>query len=218
VAGRLLPTAPGTQPPTTSATTTPVSTASPATFQAVRVPDAVGQPLAQATAAMREAGLQGAPSPGDPQGPTAVVVAQGPAAGELVDPGSMIGFRTSADIVPNGTARRVRLGPGLGPDQGAAVYLVRAPDPARHELTVVVAMPGPADVEVRLEPGPGQRPLVVLSGVWDAAACPLTGGQIRCVVRFGTLEVAAPGVWIASVAKRSPVPAEVTVTVTFRPR
>jgi hypothetical protein len=104
VVGRLLPTTPSTRHPTTTgATATSGSATAPPTSPAIRVLDAVGQTLAKATTVMRAAGLQGGATDRDPQGPTAVVVAQEPPGGVLVPPGSVIGFGTRTDVQANDT-------------------------------------------------------------------------------------------------------------------
>jgi PASTA domain len=216
VVGRLLPATPTTRHPTTAATTgatsAPAIRTAPGNTRGYAVPDVLGRTLAQAERVMLAAGLQGTASDRDPQGPTAVVVAQEPPAGVLVPPGSVIGFRTRTDVQPNDTPRRLRL-PG-GPT--TAAYRVVAPDPARHELTVVVAVPRAAEVAVWLETGPSQR-LPVLDSTRDATTCLPTRGQLRCVVQFGALEAEAPGVWTVSIAKQSALPAAITVTVRFAP-
>lgn len=213
VVGRLLPTAPSTpRPTTTSAATTSASITAPPTSAGIPVPDAIGQTLAKATTAMRVAGLRGEATDRDPQRPTAVVVAQEPPAGVLVPPGSVIGFRTSTDVQPNGTPRRLRLGGG----PTTATSRVVAPDPAQHQLTVVVAVARGVEVAAWLETGPGQR-LPVLDSTRDTTTCQPSSGQVRCVVQFGALGAAEPGVWTTSVAKQSALPAAITVTVRFTP-
>lgn len=214
VAGRLLPTAPGTRHPTTTSTTATLATVTaPPTAPAIRVPDAFGQTLAQATAAMRAAGLQGAATDRDTQDPTAVVVAQEPPAGELVPPDSVVGFRTRTDVQPNATPRRLRLGQG----RTTAAFLVVAPDPPHHQLTVRVAMPRATDAEVWLETEFGRR-VPVLASAHPSAACKASGGQARCVVRLGAINAGGElGIWTARVAKHSSLPAAFEVSVTFSP-
>ena len=56
------------------------------------MPDVLGRTLAQAEGVLRTAGLHGGAYERDPQGRTAVVVAQEPPAGVVVPPGSMVGF------------------------------------------------------------------------------------------------------------------------------
>jgi hypothetical protein len=211
VAGRLLSTAPSTQRPATTATPTSAGATAPTT-RGVVVPDAIGRTLAQATTVMVVAGLQGAATDRDPQASNAVVVAQEPPAGQLIPPNSVVGFRTRTDVQPNGTRHRLRL--RRGPT--TATYQVVAPDPARHQLTVAVTVPRATDVQVWLETGPSKR-LPVLGTTRDATSCHPTGGQARCVVRFGALEAEQPGVWTVSVAKGSSPPAGIEVTVTFTP-
>jgi hypothetical protein len=93
---------------------------------------------------------------------------------------------------------------------------VVAPDPAQHQLTVVVAVPRGVEVAVWLETGPSQR-LPVLDSTRDATTCQPSSGLVRCVVQFGALEAQEPGVWTVSVAKQSALPAAITVTVRFTP-
>jgi hypothetical protein len=211
VAGRLLSTAPSTQRPATTATPTSAGATAPTT-RGVVVPDAIGRTLAQATTVMVVAGLQGAATDRDPQAPNAVVVAQEPAAGELVPPNSVVGFRTRTGVQPNGTPRRLRL--RRGPT--TAKYQVVAPDPARHQLTMVATAPRASDIQVWLETGPSKR-LPVLATTRDATTCHPTGAQTRCVVRFPALEAEQPGVWTVSVAKDSSLPAAIRITLTFTP-
>jgi hypothetical protein len=198
LAGRLLPGMTGTRPTTTAAGTT-VRIVAPTIAQArqTRVPNAVGQALAEAAAVLRDAGLRGVPAEGDPRQPDAVVIAQEPPAGELIDAGRVVGLRTTVDLVPNGTAHRML----LRPDPTVAVYLVEAPDPARHRLTVAATMPRTADLAVHIEPGAGQPPLIVLSVEEDADGCRPSGDQVRCVVRFDALEALPAGRWIVALAK-----------------
>jgi hypothetical protein len=157
--------------------------------------------------------LQGAAFQRDPQIGTAVVVAQEPPAGVLVPPGSVVGFRTRTDVEANGSPRRLRL--GRGPTIWG--YQVVAPDPARQRLIVVVTVPRASDVQVWLETGVGKR-LPVLGVTRDATSCHPTGGRSRCVVRFGALDGEDPGIWTATIVKRSSPPAAIQVRVTFAPR
>jgi hypothetical protein len=116
LAGRLLP-APGPQPVSPSAGTTtwtermiPLRDVPTSTVRGeVRVPNVVGHTLARATSVMRAASLQGVAMEHDPQGPTAVVVAQEPPAGVLVPRRSVVGFRTSTDVRADHAPRRLRL-------------------------------------------------------------------------------------------------------------
>jgi hypothetical protein len=147
VAGRLVRTAPSAEHPATSAAVTIPPAATATTLASVEVPDAVGQTLAQAKMVMRAAGLRGVAEERDPQVPGAAVVVQEPAAGTLVPADSVVGFRTRTDVQANGVVRRLRLGVG----QITATYLVVAPDPPTHPLTVVVTMPRAAEVRVWLE-------------------------------------------------------------------
>jgi hypothetical protein len=225
VVGRLLPTTPNVGRPATSATPTvagaaartvltiPLRDVPTSTVRGVRVPNAIGQTLAKATSVMRAADLQGGAFQRDPQIGTAVVVAQEPPAGVLVPPGSVVGFRTRTDVEANGSPRRLRL--GRGPTIWG--YQVVAPDPARQRLIVVVTVPRASDVQVWLETGVGKR-LPVLGVTRDTTSCHPTGGQSRCVVRFGALDGEDPGIWTATIVKQSSPPAAIQVTVTFTPR
>ena len=107
--------------------------------------------------------------------------------------------------------RRLRLGAG----QTTATYLVVAPDPPTHSLTVVVTMPRTAEVRVWLETEFKSRVLVPVS-THDPTSCKPTGGQVRCVVRFGVVNAGGElGIWTAKVAKRSSPPALMEVTIRF---
>jgi hypothetical protein len=160
---------------------------------------------------MRAAGLQGAAEDRDPQVPWAAVVVQEPAAGNLVPRDSVIGFRTRTDVQANGVVRRLRL--GAGPT--TATYLVVAPDPPTHPLTVVVSMPRAAEVKVWLETEFKSR-VPVVGSRRDPSNCRPAGGQVRCVVRLGVVNAGGElGIWTARVAKHSPPPALVEVTVRF---
>jgi hypothetical protein len=166
---------------------------------------------------LRAAGLQGAAAERDPQIGTAVVVAQEPPAGVLSPPGSVVGLRTRTDVQANGSPRRLRL--GRGPTSWG--YQVVAPDPARHQLTVVVTAPRGIHVQVWLQTGSGRR-LSVLATPRDASSCHPTGRRSRCVVRFGALDgespgLENPGLWTATIAKQSSPPAVIEVTVAFTP-
>ncbi len=213
VVGRLLPTTPSTRHPTTAtgATSAPAIRTAPGNTRGYVVPDALGRTLAQAEWVMRTGGLHGVAHERDPQGRSAVVVAQEPPAGVLVPPGSVVGVRTRTGVQPYGAPRRLRL--GRGPT--TAAYRIVAPDPATHQLAVVVVVPRAADVEVWLVNGPGWRVRVlVLGSTRDATWCRPSHGRIRCGVRLG---VPAEGVWTASVAKRSVLPAAIRITFTITP-
>ena len=197
--------------PKASGTST-LSTAT--TVDSVEVPDAFGQPLAQAKTVMRAAGLQGAADDRDPQAPGAVVVVQEPAAGNLVPRDSVVWFRTRTDVQANGVVRRLRLGAG----QTTATYLVVAPDPPTHPLTVVVSMPHAAEVKVWLETEFKSR-VPVVGRRQDPTSCKPAGGQVRCVVRLGVVDAGGElGIWTAKVAKHTSPPAVIEVTVSFGPR
>lgn len=226
VAGRLLSTTPRAPRPATPASasttaqtvqTVPLRDVPTSTMRGIRVPNAIGRTLAQATSVLHAAGLQGAAFERDPQISTAVVVAQEPPAGVLSPPGSVVGLRTRTDVQANGSPRRLRL--GRGPTSWG--YQLVAPDPARHQLTVVVTAPRGIDVQVWLQTGSGRR-LQVFATSRDASSCHPTGRRSRCVVRFGALDgespgLENPGLWTATIAKRSSAPAVIQVTVTFTP-
>ena len=212
VAGRLGGTAPSAGRPATSAATIPPATTA-TTVYPVEVPDAFGRTLAQATAVMRAAGLQGAADERDPQVPGAVVVVQEPAAGNRVPRDSVVGFRTRTDVQANGVVRRLWLGAG----RTTAAYLVVAPDPPTHQLTVVVTMPRAAQVKVWLETEFHSRVPVVAS-THDPTTCKPTRGRVHCVVQFGVVPAGGElGIWTAKVAKHSWAPAVMEVTVRFAP-
>jgi PASTA domain len=212
VAGRLVGTAPSAGRPATSAATIPPATTA-TTVNMVEVPDAFGRTLAQAKTVMRAAGLQGAADERDPQVPGAVVVVQEPAAGNRVPRHSVVGFRTRTDVQANGVPRRLRLGAG----RTTAAYLVVAPDPPTHQLTVVVTMPRAAQVKVWLETEFNSRVPVVAS-THDPTTCKPTRGRVHCVVQFGAVPAGGElGIWTAKVAKHSWAPAVMEVTVRFAP-
>ncbi len=214
VAGRLVRTTPSAGHPATSAAVTILPAATATTLDSVEVPDAFGQALAQAKAVMRAAGLQGAADDRDPQVPGAVVVVQEPAPGNLVPRDSVVWFRTRTDVQANGVVRRLRLGAG----QTTARYLVVAPDPPTHPLTVVVTLPRAAEVQVWLETEFKSR-VPVVGRRLDPSSCKPTGGQVRCVVRFGAVDAGGElGIWTARVAKHSSPPAVMEVTVRFARR
>jgi len=50
----------------------------------------------------------------------------------------------------------------------------------------------------------------------DPSSCKSAGGQVRCVVRFGTVNAGGElGIWTARVAKHASPPAVMEVTVRF---
>jgi hypothetical protein len=212
VAGRLVGTAPSAgRPATSAATSSPAATAT--TVAAVEVPDVFGRTLAQAKTVLRAAGLLGAADERDPQVPGAVVMVQQPAAGNLAPRDGVVWFRTRTDVQANGVVRRLRL--GAGPT--TATYLVVAPDPPTHQLTVVVTMPRATEVNVWLETEFKRRVPVVASR-HDPTTCQPTRGQVRCVVHFGVVNAGGElGIWTAKVAKHSSPPAAIEVTVRFAP-
>jgi hypothetical protein len=211
VAGRLVRTTPSAEHPATSAAVTipPATTAT--TVDSIEVPDAFGQTLAQAKLVMGAAGLQGVADDRDPQVPGAAVVVQEPAAGTLIPADSVVGFRTRTDVQANGVVRRL----GLEAGQTTATYLVVAPDPPTHPLTVVVTMPRAAQVMVWLETEFKSR-VPVVGSRQDPTSCQPAGDQIRCQVRLGAVNAGGElGIWTARVAKHSSPPAVVEVTVSF---
>ncbi|HET7518116.1 MAG TPA: hypothetical protein VFN05_10545 [Actinomycetes bacterium] len=106
--------------------------------------------------------------------------------------------------------RRLRLEAG----QTTATYLVVAPDPPTHPLTVVT-MPRAAQVKVWLEAEFKSRVHVVGSRQ-DPTSWKLAGGQVRYMVRLGAVRAGGElGIWTARVAKHSSPPAVVEVTVSF---
>ena len=214
VAGRLVRTTPNAErPATTAAGTIPPATTT-TTVDSVEVPDAFGLTVSEAKTVMHAAGLRGAADERDPQVPGAVVVVQEPAAGNLVPRDSVVWFRTRTDVQANGVVRRLRLGTG----QTTTSYLLVAPDPPTHPLTVVVTMPGAAQAKVWLETEFGLR-VPVLSRRQDPTNCKPTRGQIRCEVRFGVINAGGElGIWTAKVAKHTSPPAVIEVTVSFGPR
>jgi hypothetical protein len=209
IAGRVLPRPPSERQhvaagPTTSATTP--------TALAVRLPDMVGRTLNQAQQQLRTADLQGLASDHDPQTPDALVVAQEPPAGTRIPPGSVVGFRTRTDLQPNGATRRLALGRGPATTR----YPIIALDPTSHELTVVVRVPPNTDIEVWLQPVPGEHLHVVASTRRDTTCQPLDR-QVSCWVSIGALVNEPSGAWTTHVIKHSSLPANVEVMVTFAP-
>lgn len=202
VAGRLLPSTPSVlRPAATGSTSAAVIRTAPGNTRGYGVPDVLGRTLAQAERVLRTAGLHGSAHERDPQGRTAVVVAQEPPAGVVVPPGSVVGFGPGPACSP--TARRASC--GWEP--------ARPPRPtATHQLTVALVAPQAADAEVRLETRSGSR-LPVLASTRDARWCRPSQGKIRCEVRLGLPQ----GVWTASIAKRSALPVAIEVTVTSTP-
>jgi hypothetical protein len=211
LASRLVRTTPSAERPATSPAVTIPPAATATTVDSVEVPDAFGQTLAQATMVMRAAGLRGAADDQDSQVPGAVVVVQEPAAGNLVPRNSVVWFRTRTDVQANGVVRQLRL--GAGPT--TATYRVVAPDPPTHPLTVVVTMPRAAQAKVWLETEFNSR-VPVVGARQDPTSCKPTDGQVRCVVRLGTVDAGGElGIWTARVAKHSGPPAVMEVTVRF---
>jgi hypothetical protein len=219
VAGRLLAPAPSAQPPATSSAAT-TSVGAP-TSQRARLPDVVGQTLAQATTALDQLGLEGrqmnlacvALDRDNRAAADAIVVAQNPHAGEWTPRSGEVALCARTDVQPNNTPRQVRLGPG----SVTAAYLIVAPATATHQLTVLVAMPAAARAEVWLEPGSVRR-LPVVTGTGDASACKPIGGQVHCRGQFGALDGEEPGPWVVRLVKRSAPPVDLKVTAAFAPR
>ena len=212
VVGRLLPSTPSAQRPATTAatgtTSAPAIRTAPGNTRGYGVPDVLGRTLVQAERVLRTGGLHGAAIEGDPQGDNAVVVAQEPPAWVVVPPGSVVGFRTRTGVQPYGVPRRLRLGAG----PRTAAYRIVAPDPATHQLTVAAVAPRAADIQMWLARSSSRLP--VLASTRDAKWCRPSHGKIRCEVRLG---IPVEGVWTASVAKRSALPAAIEVTVTSTP-
>ena len=213
VVGRLLPTTPGAQSPTTT-TVTRVFPAPTATItiptQGVRVPQVIGRTLAQARTAIRAAGLPSGAHERDPQASNAVVVGQEPPAGAWVPPNSPVGFRTRSDLWPNGTPRRLRLGHG----PSTASYRVVVADPMYHPLTVAIIMPATVDLWAWLETRLGRR-VPVLDTQSGSGRCRPVNRQSHCQVTLDALHEEEPGVWTIGLAKGSAQPAAIRVTVTF---
>jgi PASTA domain len=212
VAGRLLPDVPSARPPATAASVGRPAAVSPVTegTLGVLVPAVVGRTLDQARVVLRRVGLSGGAVERGPEAPGAVVVLQEPPAGAWVAPGSAVGFRTRADVWPNGRPRRLRLGPG----PVTVGYRVVAASPTFDPLSVVVTLPRDADLEVWTRTRLGRR--LVLEPTGDpGGGCRPRGGQVRCAAVSEPLGDEDPGIWTIGVAKRSAAPATVRVTVTF---
>jgi hypothetical protein len=77
---------------------------------------------------------------------------------------------------------------------------------------VAVVAPRAADIQVWLARSSSRLP--VLASTRDAKWCRPSHEEVRCEVRFG---IPAQGVWTASVAKRSALPAAIEVMVTSTP-
>jgi hypothetical protein len=78
-------------------------------------------------------------------------------------------------------------------------------------------MPRATEVNVWLETEFKRRVRVVASRQ-DPSSCQPTGGQVRCVVRFGVVNAGGElGIWTAKIAKHSSPPAAIEVTVRFAP-
>jgi hypothetical protein len=209
VASRLLPTVPSIQPAPSSST----ATAMPQTTRGVRLPDEIGRTLHQAQQQLRVIGLQGRASDQDPESPDALVVAQEPAAGLLLPPGGVVGLRTRTDLQPNGRARRLRLGRGAA----TSSYPVMALDPVSHQLTGVVTVPRGTDLEVWLEPTPGDRVNLLASTRQSDVCRPHDHNRrVRCAVFLEALAGEGAGAWTAHVVKHSAPSARVEITVAFQ--
>ena len=209
VVGRLLPSTPSAQrSAATGVTSAPAIRTAPGNTRGYGVPDVLGRTLVQAERVLRTGGLHGAAIEGDPQGDNAVVVAQEPPAWVVVPPGSVVRVRTRTGVQPYGVPRRLRLGAG----RRTAAHRIVASDPATHQLTVAVVAPRAADIQMLLARSSSRLP--VLASTRDAKWCRTSHGKIRCEVRLG---IPAQGVWTASVANRSALPAAIEVTVTSTP-
>jgi hypothetical protein len=101
----------------------------------VRVPDVEGRPLAEARRLFAEVGLPASAYDPDPTGPGSVVVAQEPAGGTMVPPGSVIGLRTAL-VTPALCAALAGV-----PDTDQAFFPVASRLLARLEAAAVVAPP-----------------------------------------------------------------------------
>jgi hypothetical protein len=112
VVGRLLPITSSARSPATGPRPAPAIRTAPGNTRGYGVPDVLGRTLARAERVLRTGGLRGAAIEGDPQGSSAVVVAQEPPAGATVPPGSVVGLRTRTGIWPNGSSYQLRLGHG----------------------------------------------------------------------------------------------------------
>jgi hypothetical protein len=208
VAGRLLSSMPDATPPATS---------SPPTAGPVRLPDLIGQPLAQASTVLRQMGLKAMAMQQRQLGlsgaATAIVIWQDPRAGERAPSSGVVKLAAMTNVQPNNTPHRVRLGAG----PATAAYPIAVPGTAAHQLTVLVAMPAAASVAVWLEPRSDRR-LPVVASTQDATACQPTDGQVHCRAVFAALEAEESGLWRVRLAKRSARPVDVEITVAVAPR
>jgi hypothetical protein len=112
----------------------------------VRVPDVEGRPLAEARRLFAEVGLPASAYDPDPTGPGSVVVAQEPAGGTMVPPGSVIGLRTALVTpalcaalagVPDTDQTFFPVAPRLLARLEAAAAV--APGPLRSSMQVIVS-------------------------------------------------------------------------------
>ncbi len=216
VAGRFLAPAPSATPPATSSAPTPGP---------LRLPDLVGQPLAQASTVLGQTGqravvqsqigwkgwkqvvLHPKTHPG-----SAIVIVQNPRAGELAPPSGVVQVWVSTDVQPNNSPRRVRLGAG----PATAAYPIAVPGTATHQLTVLVAMPAAASVAVWLERRPDRR--LPVAGMPAVSGCQPTGTQVDCRAVFAGLDGEESGQWWVRLAKRSALPVNIQITVAVAPR
>jgi PASTA domain len=217
VAGRLLESLPNATPPATSS----APAAGP-----LRLPDLIGQPLAQASTVLGQTGLKGVVQaqislqgvvqhPKTPSG-SAIVIAQDPRAGERVPPTGVVHVWINTQVQPNNTPRRVRLGAG----PATAAYPIAVPGTATHQLTVLVAMPAAARVAIWLEP-PGLDRRLPVAGTPGGTGCQPNGAQVHCQTVFAALDALDAedsGLWRVQLAKHSALPADVQITVAVAPR
>jgi hypothetical protein len=209
VVGRLLPVTPSGRSPATGPRPAPAIRTAPGNTRGYGVPDVLGRTLARAERVLHSGGLRGAAIEGDPQGSSAVVVAQEPPAGVTVPPGSVVGLRTRTDIWPNGSSYPVRLWHG----PATASYRIVAADPAHEALTVVVTMSPAVDLRIWLHTRQARR--LALDITAGLESCRPVNRGVRCLFAFGALGGEEPGVWTVGVAKRSARPAAIQVKVTF---
>jgi PASTA domain len=209
VIGRLLPTTPSAPSPATDPTPAPAIRTAPGNTRGYGVPSVLGHTLAQAERVLHTGGLRGVAIEGEPQGSSAVVVAQEPPAWATVPPGSVVGLRTRTDIWPNGTSYPLRLWHG----PATASYRIVAADPAHEALTVVVTMSPAVHLRVWLHTRQARRVLVDIAAGLES--CRPVNRGVRCLFAFGALGGEEPGVWTVGVAKRSARPAAIQVKITF---
>jgi hypothetical protein len=214
VAGRLLSSMPNATPPVTN---------SAPTAEPVRLPDLIGQPLAQANTVLGQTGLKGVVQAqvslkGLVQHPrtqagNAIVISQDPRVGERAPPSGVVRVWVNTEAQINNTPRRVRLGAG----PATAGYTIAVPSTATHQLTVLVAMPAAASVAMWLEP-PGLDRRLRVAGPPDGTGCRPAGAQVHCRTVFAALDGEESGLWRVRLANRSALPVDVEITVAVAPR